>query len=95
MFVVKLTYKKPIEIIDSLRPDHLDFLDKYYKKGIFIASGRQNPLKGGVILATKTTKSDLETILKEDPFYTKEAAEFEITEFTPNKFHPQLKDLVS
>lgn len=95
MFVIKLTYKKSIEVIDALRPSHLQFLDKYYEKGIFIASGRQNPVKGGVILAVGTNKEALEKILKEDPFYTEGAADFEITEFMPNKSHPKLKDLIS
>jgi uncharacterized protein YciI len=82
MFVVKL------------RPKHLEFLDIYYDKNIFIASGRQNPLIGGVILARGVTRDELENLLKEDPFYTEDAATYEITEFTPNKFNSALKDLI-
>lgn len=95
MFVVKLTYKKSIELIDQIRPAHLDFLDKYYKKEIFIASGRQDPLIGGVIIAVGDDKNVLEKILKEDPFYIEGVVDFEITQFRANKFHPQLKDLLS
>lgn len=95
MFVVKLTYKKSIELIDKLRPDHLKFLDKYYEKQVFIASGRQNPLVGGVIIAICENKGKLEEILKEDPFYQEDVANIEITEFNANKFHPKLKDLLS
>ena len=95
MFVIILRYKKTMDVIDRLRPAHLEFLDKYYAKGVFIASGRQNPLKGGVILATNTTREELEKITHEDPFYTEEVANFEIIEFMPNKFHPALKELVA
>jgi len=95
MFVIKLTYKKEIELIDKLRPAHLNFLDKYYEQEIFIASGRQIPLKGGVIIAVCQSKEKLEEIIKEDPFYKEEVADFEIIEFSPNKFHPKLKDLVN
>jgi uncharacterized protein YciI len=95
MFVVKLTYKKSIDLIDKLRPAHLDFLDKYYENETFIASGRQEPLVGGVIIAICESKGKLEEILKEDPFYKEEIADYEITQFSANKFHPTLKDLLS
>lgn len=94
MFVIKLTYHKPLSVMDELRPAHLEFLDKYYAKNIFLISGRQNPPIGGVILAHNIEKEKLEEILKQDPFYQEQAAIFEVTEFVPSKFHPQLKDLI-
>ncbi|MDA9231473.1 YciI family protein [Rickettsiales bacterium] len=94
MFIIKLTYKKPIEVIDNLRPAHLEFLDKYYEKGYFIASGRQKPLIGGIIIAICKDKEQLWNIVKEDPFYKEEVADFELTEFDPNKFHPSLKEII-
>ena len=94
MFIIKLSYTKPIEVLDKLRPSHLEFLDKYYQKEVFIASGRQNPVIGGVIIATNIAKDKLVEILKEDPFYQEQVADYEITEFNPNKFHPALKDLI-
>jgi uncharacterized protein YciI len=95
MFVIKLTYKKSIDLIDKLRPAHLEFLDKYYAKEVFIASGRQNPLIGGVIIAICKSRDEIETILKEDPFHKEGVADYEITEFNANKFHPNLKDLLN
>ena len=94
MFAIILRYIKPIEQIDALRPEHLAFLDRYYEKGIFIASGRQIPLTGGCILARGCTRAELENIITEDPFHREQVANIEIIEFTPNKFHPALKELV-
>lgn len=94
MFVIKLTYTKPLEVVTNLRPAHLEFLDKYYAKNVFVASGRQNPPVGGIIIATHTSKEELEKIIKEDPFYIEKVAEYEITEFSPNKFNPAIKDLI-
>lgn len=94
MFVIILSYKAPIEKIDALRPSHLEFLDKYYEKGIFLASGRQIPLKGGVILAKAPSRAELERIITEDPFYTEDVADFNIIEFDATKFHPTLKGLL-
>lgn len=84
MFILSLTYTKPIELIDKLRPAHLEFLKQYYEKGIFVLSGRKTPLTGGIIMAKDTTRAELEEIIKQDPFYTEQVATFEIIEFSPN-----------
>ncbi len=94
MFIVKLTYNKSLATIDQLRPAHLDFLDKYYAQEVFIASGRQDPAIGGVIIARGVSKSELIEILHQDPFYLEKVADYEVTEFSPNKFHPAIKDLI-
>jgi uncharacterized protein YciI len=94
MFVVKLTYTNSIEKIDELRPVHLKFLDIYYEKNIFIASGRQVPAVGGIILARSVSKKELENILQQDPFCIEKVATYEITEFSVNKFNSALKDLL-
>lgn len=90
MFIVSLIYIKPLEFIDKLRSKHLEFLDKYYAKNIFLVSGPKNPRTGGIIVANKVTKAQLELILQEDPFFTDGAAEYEITEFIPSKHNPIL-----
>lgn len=94
MFAVILTYTQPLEVMDKLRPPHLDFLDKYYAKGVFLASGRQTPPVGGCILAKGVSREELEEILKEDPFHTENAATYQIVEFSPNKFAPGLKEII-
>ena len=94
MFVILLTYTKPIEAIDSLRPAHLEFLDKYYAQDIFLASGRQNPLTGGVILANSSSRLEIEKIITEDPFYTEKVATYQIIEFKPNKVNTNIGKLL-
>lgn len=95
MFVIKLTYKASIAKIDELRPDHLKFLDQYYENGLFLASGRQEPLVGGIIIALGDDKTKIEDVIKQDPFYQYDVADFEIIQFHANKFHPKLKDLLA
>ena len=94
MFVIKLSYIKPLEFIDKARPAHLEFLDKYYAQNIFIASGRQSPPVGGIIIAASNDRQQIENIIKEDPFYIQKLAEYEIIQFTPAKFHQAIKDLI-
>lgn len=85
LFVVVLRYVVPRERIDEARAVHLDFLDKYYAENIFLASGRQIPMTGGIILARAPSRNYLWEVLKQDPFYTEHLAEYQIFEFEPNK----------
>lgn len=94
MFVILLTYTKPIEEMDKLRPAHLEFLNKYYEDGTLLASGRQVPLKGGCIIAHAASRAEIERILAEDPFAIEGAATYEIIEFTPSRVVDALKPLL-
>ncbi|MEO8473794.1 MAG: YciI family protein [Chryseolinea sp.] len=94
MFIIDLNYIVPLEQLDAHMNDHVKFLRKYYKQNIFLASGRKVPRTGGIILSLAKTRAELDTILKEDPFYSLELAEFKITEFQTSQFHPQLKELL-
>jgi len=85
MFVVLLTYQKPLAEIDRLMKEHVRFLQQQYDAGLFVASGRQVPRTGGVILASGTDKATLEAIMTRDPFVRESAARFEVIEFTPSQ----------
>lgn len=91
MFLVSVIYKKDFEQIEPFVPAHGAFLDKYYQAGKLIFSGRKVPRTGGFILAHQLTRTELEQILTEDPFYTNGLADYEITEFTPTKYAPEFK----
>ena len=86
LFVVVLTYVVDIDEIATHRPAHLEFLDQHYKAGVFVVSGRQVPLQGGLIIARNKTRSELEELFKDDPFYQHQLARYDIYEFTPNRF---------
>lgn len=86
MFIINLTYIKPLEFIDQILNEHIEFLNKFFKQGIFLTSGRKSPRNGGVILAKAENKNELERIVKQDPFIIKEAATYEIIEFLPTRF---------
>lgn len=84
MFVITLTYLRPLEELDALMPKHVAWLKKHYKSGLFIASGRQVPRNGGVILARSGDRQALEALLNQDPFIKSACARAEIVEFTPS-----------
>ena len=85
LFIVVLRYIVILEKINEHRKIHLEYLDKYYAKGYFLASGKQNPRFGGVIIAKAPSRKKLNQILAEDPFARNLCAEYQIIEFEPNK----------
>ncbi len=94
MFIIELTYKKPLEIVDQYLEEHRSFLDDCYANQFFIASGPKNPRNGGIILSTLTDREHLEQLLNLDPFKINDIAEFGIIEFTPSKYHSNFMKLI-
>jgi uncharacterized protein YciI len=94
MFIINLSYIVPLEQLDAHMTDHVKFLQKYYKKDMFIASGRKVPRTGGIILALAESKEQVEEIIREDPFYIHRLAEFSVTEFLTSQYHPEMKKLL-
>ena len=95
MFIINLNYIVPLDELDKHMNAHVKFLQKYYKQNIFIASGRKVPRTGGIILALADSKEQVEELIREDPFYIHQLAEFSITEFLTSQYHPDLKKLIS
>jgi uncharacterized protein YciI len=95
MFIIDLTYIVPLEQLDAHMPEHVQFLRKYYKQNLFVASGRKVPRTGGIILALAETRDEVQRIIEEDPFYIHKVAEFSITEFLTSQYHPTLKGLLN
>jgi len=94
MFIVALTYLKPIEEIDPLMPAHMDWLKTHYDSGHFLASGRKVPRTGGVIFAAKMARADLDAIIAADPFHQHGVARFDVTELEISKAADQIKALI-
>ena len=94
MFIINLNYVVPLEKLDLHMTGHVKFLKAYYKKNVFVASGRKVPRTGGIILAVAKSKEEVEQIIREDPFHKLKLAEFSITEFLTSQYHPELKNLL-
>jgi uncharacterized protein YciI len=95
MFIVMLTYLKPVEEIDALMHDHVEWLKKGYADGLFIASGRRIPRTGGVILARSGDEAELRATLARDPFVIHGAARCDLVEFAPSMTAPGAEVLES
>lgn len=81
MFVIELIYRASLDRIDAHMTAHVKFLKHYYAAGNFLVSGRKIPRDGGIILAVGDNRTQIETIVKEDPFIKLKLADFRIIEF--------------
>ena len=81
MFVIELVYTSDLTAIDAQMAAHVRFLKKYYASGHFLVSGRKMPRDGGIILAVGKDRSEIEAIVRQDPFCRHGLAEARIIEF--------------
>jgi len=94
MFVLILTYKKPLEIIDQYVVEHRQYLDECYAQKIILISGPQIPRSGGIIILTVKTREQLQKFIEQDPFFIHDVADYQSIEFDPIKSQPQLMQLL-
>lgn len=86
MFIFILNYQKGLDMVETYLDDHKTYLDVNYKSGAFIASGRQEPRTGGVILCRAENRLEALKIMQQDPFFIHKVAKYDIIEFVPSKY---------
>ena len=94
MYLIHVTYTKPITEIDKHLVDHRAFLDKYYATGNLICSGPRNPRIGGIILCNAKGIYEVWNIIHQDPFYINDIASYEVIEFNPVKYADGFKPFI-
>lgn len=85
MVIVSLEYIKGLPEVEACLPEHIAYLERYYKKGVFLMSGRKKPRTGGIILVKADHREQVERLIREDPFHREGVAEYQIIEFVPTK----------
>lgn len=94
MFLFILTYKKPLEETKKYLDAHHAYLDKYYKAGKFILSGRRDQRVGGLSLLNAKDKNEAIELMQEDPFFIYDIATFELIEFEPTKYAEEFEQFI-
>jgi len=101
LYIIELHYTAPIAELDTYLLAHRAYLDESYKRGIFIASGPQNPRTGGIIVARGVsdkgehlTREHIANIMDSDPFMVNKVATYKITEFNPVKYSEEFKKVL-
>lgn len=86
MFILLLSYRKPLEEVMENLDAHCIFLNKYYDRKKFIFSGPRNPRTGGCILCNASDETEIKEIIKEDPFLFKGIADYEVINIELTKY---------
>lgn len=95
LYVVVLSYIRPLEEIDAQLAAHAEWLDKGYADGVFLASGRRIPRTGGVIIAKAENLERLQDRLREDPFQRLGLSKADILPFEPSRYVEGFETLLS
>jgi len=92
MYIVSLSYFRPVEEVETLLEPHIQWLDRYFAAGVFIAAGRKDPRTGGIILVKDIDRARLDTLLAEDPFVA--VANYEVTKLNVTRAAEEFAALV-
>lgn len=93
MYIVYLNYHRPVEEVEALLEPHIQWLDRYFDAGVFIAAGRKDPRTGGMIMVKDIDRQRLETILAGDPFVA--VAHYEVTKVNVTRAAAAFSGLVA
>lgn len=91
MIIVTLTFKKPMPEIFAKLDEHNVFLDDFFAKNKFLASGLLEDKSGGIILVMSDSIEEAQNIMKADPFYIHDLVNFDYTFFAATKLSPNLQ----
>lgn len=88
MYIIDIRYTVSLDDIDATLGDHQKWLDTQYSAGRFLASGRQEPRTGGIIIAVDQPRDEIEAVAATDPFAQRGLARHRIIEFHPSRMLP-------
>jgi len=94
-FIINITYKAEMNIIDAIKPEHRKFLQEGYDAGLLLLSGPRNPLTGGIVAARAESLEQIKSFFDRDPYKINNVAEYEFIEFEPVKFQPFLAEWIN
>jgi len=94
VFVLLLTYVKPLAEVDALMREHVAWLREHYDAGRFVVSGRRIPRTGGVIVARGDDLAEMEALAASDPFVRGGVATCEVIRFRASQRAPGLDGLL-
>ncbi len=94
MFIVLLKFSNNKSQASQFMEGHNEWIQRGFDDDVFLVVGSLQPNLGGGIVAHKTSLSDLQSRVNDDPFVAKNVVSAEILEITPSKVDERLKFLV-
>lgn len=95
MFIVLLRFAANRAAAPRLMEGHNAWLRKGFEEGRFLLAGGIEPKAGGAILATASSRAEVEARVAEDPFVVEGVVAAEIIEISPGRTDPRLAFLAA
>lgn len=83
LFVVTLTYVRPMPEIQAHLETHRHWLAQYVASGHILAAGPLASGTGGIVIAHGEDQSELDAMIREDSFHVHQLVEYGIQAFSP------------
>jgi uncharacterized protein YciI len=94
VFIVLLKFSANKAQAPRLMQAHNDWIRRGFDQGVFLLTGSLQPNLGGSILAHKTSRAELESRLRADPFVAESVVTTEILEVAPSRASEPLQFLL-
>lgn len=94
MFIVLLRFSANKGQAGELMEAHKAWLQRGFDDGVFVLAGSLQQQSGGGIMAHKTTLSDLQQRVDQDPFVAAGVVGAEIVEIAPSRADERLRFLL-
>jgi uncharacterized protein YciI len=88
--VLTLTYTEPPEVVDGVRPAHLEWLANEIADGRLILTGRMESGKGGILVTGDISTEEAQDVIAKDPYHLAGVVRYERTGFTAGARAPGL-----
>lgn len=95
MFIVLLRFSDNKGSAGEFMDGHKEWIKRGFDDGVFLVAGSLQPGLGGGIVAHKTSLSDLEGRVNNDPFVAENVVVAEILEISPAKADERLEFLLA
>ena len=94
MFIVFLKFSDNKGQAGQYMEGHKAWIKRGFDDGVFLLAGSLQPNMGGGILAHKTSLTDIQNRVNDDPFVANNVVSAEIIEITPAKTDERLQFLL-
>jgi uncharacterized protein YciI len=88
--VLTLTYTAPADVVDGVRPAHLEWLAKEIADGRLILTGRMESGEGGILVTSDISTEEAQDVIANDPYHQADVAHYERVGFTAGARAPGL-----
>ncbi len=93
MFIVSVTFIKPMDEVNAVMEAHRDYLKKYFEEDKIIGwVSKTEPDNGGFVFYNGKSSDEVEKLVALDPFSTQMVATHDIYAVTANKMKDNLNE---